>query len=310
MSDAIHTYIGLLGTIDYFLKEEIPLREAGIDFRNWLQTDLRQYLSEVLDARLVSVDKDSWSDTEHLLTPNQKTLPECTFPQLPFPITFLAIEKGIPATPTPESKEIVFVRGILLNESGVAYVIYRDSNTQLFHSTAIKTPAQAKWRQGFEMLPHTISKMFQNMDLLRTSLNFNARRQLRKTPKAFQGRFQVPYFYTVRLKPRTLSLTTPDSSPVGAPTWNHRWDVRSHERVHVRRGEGVLSEKDRQLLTRRGYTVYEKGDCSLQDTERLLQRSLPLRQEGEWLALRTLKIAAHVKGPEDKPYIPAIRVLS
>lgn len=91
--------------------------------------------------------------------------------------------------------------------------------------------------------------------------------------------------------------------------WQYRWTVRGHEMVRVRRGPLPLSDEDRRKLRDRNYTVYT--DCTpsenSDDYKRLRERGLEGKAAEEWLAILVIWRESHTKGPEDKPFIPAMR---
>ncbi len=88
--------------------------------------------------------------------------------------------------------------------------------------------------------------------------------------------------------------------------WSHRWDVCRHERVYVRKG--AFSMDDQEKLKERGYRLYPPGaEPDDLDLDRLLRRGKARREPGEWLAIHAVEIAESIRGPSDKPYIPARR---
>ncbi len=92
--------------------------------------------------------------------------------------------------------------------------------------------------------------------------------------------------------------------------WSHRWDVGAHDRMYVRRGKLPILPKEREALRNRGYDVWttDQPDDALILHE-MHKRAHPLRHEGEWLAVRLIRIDQYQKGPEDAPYRPAVRHL-
>ena len=149
------------------------------------------------------------------------------------------------------------------------------------------------------------------------SYDKKTRRELGRKHKKFvkrkKGRPVLPAYYVIDIAPkivrkRAKNVLRSHSNP-GSPL-THRHDRDGHERVLVRRGELPLDNDERQLLTLRGYDVYTESQPSDENKRRLVRRRLPLRHEGEWLAVRTSWVNSTVVGDESLPYKPALRRLT
>lgn len=128
-----------------------------------------------------------------------------------------------------------------------------------------------------------------------------------------KGRSILPAYYVIDVMPkslkRSISRATRNVVKLGHKL-SYRHDRDAHERVLVRRGELPLSVEEERTLTLRGYTLYTEGQPNTNDQDRLVRRRLPLRQHGEWLALKTSWVRSTVVGDESLPYKPAVRRLS
>lgn len=91
--------------------------------------------------------------------------------------------------------------------------------------------------------------------------------------------------------------------------WSHRWDVRGHERVRIHRGQAPMSAEDRAWFSQRGYRLYEGASAAPEDEDvrRMRERGHLPKRPDEWLAVKHAWIDEQVRGPEDKPYVPAAR---
>ena len=146
----------------------------------------------------------------------------------------------------------------------------------------------------------------------------NTRREIgkkhRKIIKKKKGRHVLPAYYVIDVKPKAVRKYTSSklarNSTTTGRALTHRHDRDGHERVLVRRGDLPLHEDERELLTLRGYDVYTHSQPSNENERRLVIRKLPLRQEGEWLAVKTSWVNSTVVGGEDLPYKPAVRRVS
>jgi hypothetical protein len=97
------------------------------------------------------------------------------------------------------------------------------------------------------------------------------------------------------------------------PKWklDHRVDCREHDRCYIRRGKLPISTDERSLLEGRGYTIYtDRKDVSPRDARRFNRRRIPHPDGIDWVAIRTIRIPQHEKGPEGKKVVPLVRVTS
>ena len=129
------------------------------------------------------------------------------------------------------------------------------------------------------------------------------KKQLRRSGARVTMGAPAPY-YEVRM---TSRFTPTDPKPEPEPIeWSHRWDVRAHRRVLVRRGALPMPDRDRSKLTMRGYRIFE-GTVPLEVAHALAVRHKPPKRDDEWIAVKTTTVKAFQKGPEDKPYVPSVR---
>ena len=71
-------------------------------------------------------------------------------------------------------------------------------------------------------------------------------------------------------------------------------------------GPKPLSDAIRKRLIKRGYTILENAaDVTDQQASILLRHKKPLPNAFTWAATRTGFKKAYIKGPRDRPYIPA-----
>lgn len=118
-------------------------------------------------------------------------------------------------------------------------------------------------------------------------------------------------FYVLNLKDELIvgpMQRARKPGPAKNVEWSYRWDVRGHECVRVERGEMPIPTDDLIRLKKRNYRIYEGMSISREDAERLLRRGVRAPGPREWIAILAYWRDAHVKGPADKPYIPAARV--
>lgn len=103
-----------------------------------------------------------------------------------------------------------------------------------------------------------------------------------------------------------------DSEPTGMlPKWklDHRVDCREHDRCYIRRGRMPISTDERSLLEGRGYAIYtDCKDVSQRDAKRFNRRRIPHPDGIDWVAIKTIRVPEHHRGPEGKKIVPLVRV--
>jgi len=115
-----------------------------------------------------------------------------------------------------------------------------------------------------------------------------------------------PPFYVVNLSDSFIREKKASIFPPRPRDWKHRWDVRGHSSIRVARGAlGTLTEKERADLTKRGYKIFEGADPDPVLVAELGRRHMPPKRVDEWMAVLCTWKTAYIKGPKDKPYVPA-----
>jgi hypothetical protein len=90
--------------------------------------------------------------------------------------------------------------------------------------------------------------------------------------------------------------------------YTYRFDVSGHERVRYCRGSLPMDPDMKATLLAKGYHVYEGVSPDGRDLYLLMERGITVDHD-RWLAMKVSQVKPHMKGPEDKPYVPAIRKL-
>jgi len=125
-----------------------------------------------------------------------------------------------------------------------------------------------------------------------------------------------PHFYEVEIR-NTVSVQTDSRTEMRRITpASHQYDVRNHERVYVRRGRGPLDPSERAILTEpravsgEAYRLYDdQTPLTMADHHRLRSRGIAPPEPGEWLAVMSVVIDAHRRGPKSAPYIPSVHIV-
>lgn len=180
----------------------------------------------------------------------------------------------------------------------------------------IRTYEDEQWTQPMSLDPWVLGMLVRAINEHKNIIdNFGptlgSKMARKKASKGLKQLLPLPApFYMVNLKDELIAAPLKKPKfPVGRPTeWTHRWDVRGHECVRIERG--LLPTEPRELarLKKRGYRIYEGMSLNAEDAGRLLKRGVRAPGPQEWIAVLSYWRDSCVKGPEDKPYIPAARI--
>ncbi len=138
----------------------------------------------------------------------------------------------------------------------------------------------------------------------------------RRTWQKRRERLKVPAlipkpYYIVRLRKELIEETERRSnsrlSKISREL-SYRHDRRGHERCYIRRGKLPLEPKDAKKLTDGGYKIWTLDEPDSNAYRQLMERGQPPKSPDEWIAILTRWIDPTVVGPDDKPYVPAIRM--
>lgn len=181
----------------------------------------------------------------------------------------------------------------------------------------IRAFGDGEWNQPMSLDPWILTMLIRTVnehksiiqDYSPSLANRLDRKQLSKRQPTKQFLPLPSPFYMVNLKDELIEKPKSNrpSLPGRPVEWAHRWDVRGHECVRIERGELPLTDKDRARLKKRDYRIYEGMSLSADDAGRLLKRGVRAPGPREWIAVLSYWREAFVKGPADRPYVPAAR---
>ena len=95
------------------------------------------------------------------------------------------------------------------------------------------------------------------------------------------------------------------------PKWKltKRIKCRKHERCYIQHGRLPLEVEHKELLLSRGYMIYTDNlDVGPRDYKRLSLRGIEMPNGYRWVAIRTIIIDEHKRGPEGKELVPLVLV--
>jgi hypothetical protein len=200
--------------------------------------------------------------------------------------------------------------------TALGFDIDKDDEGRIPPIGLVKTYEDGEWLQPMSMDPWIVTMLVkaindhkQIVEAHPVSLSTRLARKRASKRETELLPLPAPY-YLVNLKdefiaaPKKANKTSSNRSV----EWSHRWDVRGHECVRVERGQMPASFRDVEKLKKRGYRIYEGTSLLVDDAGRLLKRGVRAPGPSEWIAVLSYWRESFVKGPEEKPYVPAARV--
>jgi hypothetical protein len=209
--------------------------------------------------------------------------------------------------------------GILATREGNAAEVYRYVETGATHAAYLwlELTDKGEWVGGQSIGPVLWLNLVRFINEFQTFVveeeedRHSWRRKLKGFAKMKRKGYPTPVpkpFYSITLKDaRITPREAAEQTLRKRGTLAYRHDVRSHERVLVRRGTLPQKEATKRQLGDRGYKIYTHGAVPSGMLDRLARRALQPPRMGEWIALKITHVAAHVRGPKDAPYVPATR---
>jgi hypothetical protein len=173
-----------------------------------------------------------------------------------------------------------------------------------------------EWLQPMSLDPWIVSMMVRAVNEHKQIIQDYApslanRMDRKKVSKRSKQLLPLPApFYMVNLKDELIAapVKKPTQLPGRPVEWSHRWDVRGHECCRIERGELPIPEKLKASLKRREYRIHEGMAVTSEDLGRLMKRGIRAPGPREWVAVLSFWRDAAIRGPKDRPYVPAARV--
>lgn len=94
--------------------------------------------------------------------------------------------------------------------------------------------------------------------------------------------------------------------PIQPKNWHHRWDVRGHTRTLIQVRKKPLLPETKVKWLNKGWSVSET-ELPAAAQEFFKKKKLFVDWTNSWVATKQVWVDPHIKGPADKPYVPAVR---
>lgn len=172
-----------------------------------------------------------------------------------------------------------------------------------------------KWRTPYTLAPWVIPSLIEWINEHKTvivdSRTVGYRLHVKRAFKKNKLKKLVPPpYYTVRMQNATIKSTAKAAFATCFKQlyeYNHRWTVRGHWVVRVKRGALPLSAKVEASLRKRKYKIFTDSQPDWDTWKHLLRRGVKPKQVDEWMAVLVSWRRDYIKGPEDAPLIPSKR---
>lgn len=250
-----------------------------------------------------------------------KVIPQVPLPDpLPFDTVYLGwgagLEHPVMSVVSEEVNDAltsVLVVGMLLHRNGTVMEVAFDATN---NDVVLRPVADEHgWLPGASVIPWVATLVIAALNDYRTIVNahekipYSTRQKFHDKSKQAKRQYLPRPFYSVELKDMVIDDHAKKLPRLTVPIeWSHRWDVRGHEVLYVRRGPLPLPERKRREYAKEGFAVFEKPEEVTGDAYSILVRKgQPPLRAGEWLAVKKGWRAAYVKpaGRDDLPYIPS-----
>ena len=147
------------------------------------------------------------------------------------------------------------------------------------------------------------------------SMNFTKaqrKRSVKVGKESGAGKVTPRRYMRVQMSAGTIQIPQAEECPLmRLPKWKltKRIKCRKHERCYVKHGRLPLEVEHKELLLSRGYTIYKDNlDIGPRDEKRLKLRRIPFPDGFRWVAIRTIIIDEHKRGPEGTDVVPLVLV--
>lgn len=272
----------------------------------------------VEDCRLIVVPSEQW---KHLVDDVNHYLDEAgvrgaqmaiRFGPMPFDSVFLA-----PSQPVDELDDGQFLTlGIAVRGGddidGDLVVFGTSPESDFFMPLVTNGEGPTDHLVGAQRHASVVNAVFALLDAMPAVWNERGERIDRGTRRALQKRAPdavVPkQFYPVDVSRSQTWVGDAREVIATGPCWMpaYRHDVRGHLRLLVRTGAGEPEDALVAKLQGRGYTIAsdDRGDLP-DDLDQALRVRRRQRRPGTWVAVRGVRVRPHIRGPEDRPYVPA-----
>ena len=160
------------------------------------------------------------------------------------------------------------------------------------------------------IVPSLIDWINEHRTVIEDSKTFSFKRRVQKLGKSMKlKKLMPPPYYTVYMKDTLIQEVKQWAEPRFRREieWSHRWTVRGHWMVRVKRGPLPLDAEDEQDLRKRKYKVFTLDSPDFETWRHLQKRGVKPKRTDEWMAVLISWRKDYVKGPEDKPLIPSVR---
>jgi hypothetical protein len=172
-----------------------------------------------------------------------------------------------------------------------------------------------KWNAPYTLAPWIIPSLIEwvneHKSVVEDTRSLGYKIKVKKQfKKARLKKTAPPPYYTVRMQDVTIKETAKDTFGTRYKEtyeYSHRWTVRGHWMIRVKRGPLPLDANLEADLRKRKYRIFTHNEPDWDTWKHLRHRKVEPKRVDEWMAVLVSWRKDYVKGPEDKPLIPSVR---
>jgi len=254
---------------------------------------------------------------KHVPYPEKLPFDNCLFIYSP-PFGLTPNQAGLRlSTETVDKCSNIQVIGHIIGENEAAeFIMLKPRDDSLnWGMSFIPMRLDGSWVRGITLVPWILQGLVSLVNNYRTFVvehmhSFSAKRNYKKMAKKYKGipRPMPPPYYTIKLKQKLIRQAAKQTfQSLPSREYQHRFDVRGHERVRIKRGKLPLNPKIEADLRKRKYTIFISTPPDFNTYRLLAERNIFNKRPDEWMAVKISWVKAYIKGPENTPYVPSVR---
>lgn len=210
--------------------------------------------------------------------------------------------------------DYAYVRGYLITTKN-GYNVWELTEFGTSDGNSFVVPEQflihGNWQRSYSLVPwitqgthHLLSSYRKFIE--ETTYTATQKYERSKEAKKVRSVFMPRPYYVVKLTSSVIEEQQRKPGHQQSYRYSYRFDVRGHERIRVRRGRLPLDPKSEAKLRKSGYQIFV-NQITDEFIAKLFQRHITPKSPDEWIAVKSSWIDSYQKGPDDAPYVPAVR---
>jgi hypothetical protein len=286
-------------------------------------------LQKMANAEMDAIAEGDEDRQKTLFRGAKKALDEQGWPELPFDVCYFGYGTGISIPDTmlwaynmsPQRYQEVDVSGHLITSRGEVFEVLKafDLTHMEMHTIMFQQQRDVSgWEMPFTVTPWLVIELVSQINDAQHIIHHRGLGYKMMYKKACKDaglkikKALPPPYYIVPVCDKYTERK--DGGEHREVDWSHRWDSEAHWAHRIRRGPlpvppEVALMLDKETKSGAKWQIWTTGDVPSWVNRLFAKRGMKPKQAGEWIAVLRYRVSASIKGPADKPYIPASRKL-